>query len=60
MLQSIERIAHISENNASSAQEVTASIDEQLRAVQVVAESSADLTNEIMMLQDAIKRFKIR
>lgn len=60
MLNSIARIAHISESNASAAEEVTASIDEQLRAVQVVTESSSDLTNEIIMLQDAIKRFTIR
>jgi len=60
MLNSIERIANISESNASSAEEVQASIDEQLRAVQVVTESSADLSNEITLLQDSIKRFKIR
>lgn len=60
MMQAIERIALISETNASASEEVMASIDEQLRAVQVVTESSADLTNEIMQLQDSIKKFTIR
>lgn len=60
MMQSIESIASISETNASASEEVMASIDEQLRAVQVVTESSADLTNEIIQLQDSIKRFTIR
>lgn len=59
MLESITRIALISESNASSSEEVTASIEEQLRAVQVVTESSTDLTNEITTLQEAIKRFTI-
>lgn len=59
MLESITRIALISESNASSSEEVTASIEEQLRAVQIVTESSTDLTNEITTLQEAIKRFTI-
>ena len=60
MLDSIVRIARISESNASSSEEVSASIEDQLRAVQVVTESSSDLTNEIALLQEAINRFTIR
>ncbi|MEG0261043.1 MAG: methyl-accepting chemotaxis protein [Lysinibacillus sp.] len=60
MMHSIESIAIISEKNAASAEEVTASVDEQQRAIQVVTESSNDLTNELIALQDSLKRFTIR
>ncbi|MGE7690827.1 methyl-accepting chemotaxis protein [Lysinibacillus sp. NPDC097214] len=60
IIQSIESIAMISEKNAAASEEVTASVDEQQRAIQVVSESSNDLTDEITALQDSIKRFILR
>lgn len=60
IMQSIESIAMISEKNAAASEEVTASVDEQQRAIQVVSESSNDLTDEITALQDSIKRFILR
>ncbi|CAM5278627.1 hypothetical protein LSPH24S_09113 [Lysinibacillus sphaericus] len=39
-MQSIESIALISEKNAASSEEVTASVDEQQRAIQLISESS--------------------
>ncbi len=43
MLASIERIATISETNAGMTEEVTASVDEQQQAIQMVTNSSNDL-----------------
>ncbi|MGG2072030.1 methyl-accepting chemotaxis protein [Lysinibacillus irui] len=60
MMQSIESIALISEKNAAASEEVTASVDEQQRAIQLVSESSNDLTDEISALQESIKRFILR
>ncbi len=60
MIQSIESIAMISEKNAAASEEVTASVDEQQRAIQLVSESSNDLTDEISALQESIQRFTIR
>lgn len=60
MMQSIESIAMISEKNAAASEEVTASVDEQQRAIQLVSESSGDLTDEITALQESIKRFILR
>ncbi|WP_409367197.1 methyl-accepting chemotaxis protein [Lysinibacillus sp. 38-6] len=60
MMQSIESIALISERNAAASEEVTASVDEQQRAIQLVSESSNDLTDEISALQESIQRFTIR
>ncbi|MDM5250643.1 methyl-accepting chemotaxis protein [Lysinibacillus sp. G4S2] len=60
IIQSIESIAMISEKNAAASEEVTASVDEQQHAIQIVSESSNDLTDEITALQDSIKRFIIR
>ena len=60
IMQSIESIALISEKNAASSEEVTASVDEQQRAIQLVSESSNDLTDEISALQESIQRFTIR
>jgi methyl-accepting chemotaxis protein len=60
MMQSIESIAMISEKNAAASEEVTASVDEQQRAIQLVSESSNDLTDEISALQESIQRFTIR
>ncbi|HBT72280.1 MAG TPA: methyl-accepting chemotaxis protein [Lysinibacillus sp.] len=60
IMQSIESIAMISEKNAAASEEVTASVDEQQRAIQLVSESSNDLTDEISALQESIKRFILR
>ncbi|MEF7495046.1 cache domain-containing protein [Lysinibacillus sphaericus] len=60
MMKSIESIAMISEKNAAASEEVTASVDEQQRAIQLVSESSNDLTDEITALQESIKRFILR
>lgn len=60
MMQSIESIALISEKNAAASEEVTASVDEQQRAIQLVSESSNDLTDEISALQESIKCFILR
>ncbi|WP_107924088.1 methyl-accepting chemotaxis protein [Lysinibacillus parviboronicapiens] len=60
IMHSIESIAHISEKNAGTSEEVTASVDEQQRAIQLVSESSNDLTDEIAALQESIKRFILR
>ncbi|WP_332646482.1 methyl-accepting chemotaxis protein [Lysinibacillus sp. 54212] len=60
ILDSIERIASISEKTAAMAEEVTASTDEQQKAVQLVTNSSNELTNEIVGLQESIKKFTIR
>ncbi|MFJ7981145.1 methyl-accepting chemotaxis protein [Lysinibacillus xylanilyticus] len=60
IMQSIESIAMISEKNAAASEEVTASVDEQQRAIQLVSESSSDLTDEISALQESIKRFILR
>ncbi len=60
MLNSIENIATISEASAARTEEVTASVDEQLHAIQMVTESANNLTNEIQGLQSAIQQFNIR
>lgn len=60
MLTSIERIAKISETNAGMTEEVTASVDEQQNAIQMVTESANDLTNELQGLQESISKFKIK
>lgn len=60
IMRSIESIAMISEKNAAASEEVTASVDEQQRAIQLVSESSSDLTDEITALQESIKRFVLR
>ncbi len=60
IMHSIESIALISEKNAATSEEVTASVDEQQRAIQLVSESSNDLTDEITALQESIRRFILR
>ncbi|WP_286923294.1 MULTISPECIES: methyl-accepting chemotaxis protein [Lysinibacillus] len=60
IMHSIESIALISEKNAAASEEVTASVDEQQRAIQLVSESSNDLTDEITALQESIRRFILR
>lgn len=60
MIHSIESIADISESNAASAEEVTATVEEQQRAIELVTESSNDLSHEIAALQDTIQQFTVR
>ena len=60
MLASINRIAKISEANAGMTEEVTASVDEQQKAIQMVTNSSNELSDEILGLQQSISKFKIR
>ncbi len=60
MLSSIERIAVISETNAGMTEEVTASVDEQQKAIQLVTDASNNLSEEIHGLQESIKKFTIR
>lgn len=60
IIQSVDNIANISERNAASAEEVTASVEEQQRAIALVTESSNDLSQEIVALQDTIQQFTVR
>lgn len=60
IMHSIESIAAISEKNAAMTEEVTASVDEQQRAIQLVTNSSSELSDEIIGLQRSIKQFSIR
>ena len=41
-------------------EEVTASVDEQQKAIQMVTNSSNDLSDEILGLQKSISKFTIR
>lgn len=59
IIDSIERISRVSEENAAMSEEMTASIEEQQNAMAVVTHASTDLTEEIVDLQQAIKRFMI-
>ncbi|WP_342558410.1 methyl-accepting chemotaxis protein [Metasolibacillus sp. FSL K6-0083] len=59
MLISMDSIAHISEKNAVVTQDVTASVEEQQRAIELVTNSSNELTGEINSLQEAINQFKV-
>ena len=58
-MESIDSIATISEKNAGMTEEVTASVDEQQRAIALVTQSATDLSDEIMGLQQAINQFKL-
>lgn len=60
IMHSIDSIAAISEKNAAMTEEVTASVDEQQRAIQLVTNSSSELSDEIIGLQQSIKQFSIR
>lgn len=59
IMESIDSIATISEKNAGMTEEVTASVDEQQRAIALVTQSATDLSDEIMGLQQAINQFKL-
>lgn len=60
IMQSIESIATISEKNAAMTEEVTASVDEQQHAIQLVTQSASELSDEIVGLQQSINQFSIR
>ena len=60
MTRAIDGIAEISEHNAAAAEEVTASVEEQQKAIQLVTQSSNDLSEELAALQDSIQQFKVR
>ena len=60
MRAAIERIATISETNAGMTEEVTACVDEQQKAIQLVTASSNNLSDEIQGLQKSINKFTIR
>lgn len=60
MVDSISNIATVSEKNAAMTEEVTASVDEQQKAIQQVTLSASDLTEEIIGLQDSVKHFKTK
>lgn len=60
MTRAIENIAVISEKNAATAEEVTASVEEQQKAIQLVTESSKDLSLELSALQESIQQFTVR
>ncbi|MEK4231027.1 methyl-accepting chemotaxis protein [Solibacillus sp. FSL H8-0538] len=60
IMHSIESIASISEKNAAMTEEVTASVDEQQRAIELITQSSNDLSDEIIGLQESVKQFSIR
>lgn len=60
VIKSIESITQISENNAATAEQVTASVDEQQKAIQLVTEASNDLSLEITALQETINQFTVK
>lgn len=60
MADAIVGIAQLSDMNAAASEEVTASVEEQQKAVQIVTQSATHLSDEISDLSEAIKRFKIR
>ncbi|KGR77845.1 methyl-accepting chemotaxis protein [Ureibacillus manganicus] len=60
IVRAIDSITQISENNAATAEEVTASVEEQQRAIQLVTESSNDLTHELLSLQESISQFVVK
>ncbi|RHW34942.1 methyl-accepting chemotaxis protein [Lysinibacillus yapensis] len=60
MTLAIKNIAQISERNAAATEEVTASVEEQQKAIGLVAEASSDLSEEIAALQDSIQQFTVR
>lgn len=59
VVSSIERVAGVSEQSAAAAEEVTASTEEQLRALATVADSAELLNNASQELTERMKQFKI-
>ncbi|RUL53609.1 MULTISPECIES: methyl-accepting chemotaxis protein [Lysinibacillus] len=60
MTRAIESITEISERNAATAEEVTASVEDQQKAIHLVTEASNDLAEELSALQDSIQQFTVR
>ncbi|MGG0657317.1 methyl-accepting chemotaxis protein [Rummeliibacillus pycnus] len=59
IMDSMNSIMSVSEQNAGATQEVFASLAEQQKVIQVVAESATDLSDEIQSLKSSIEQFKI-
>lgn len=59
IVESIDHIASVSTENELATLEVFESIDEQQKVVNIVAESSMSLTDEINLLKTAIEKFKV-
>lgn len=60
MTAAIDSIAGMSEMNAAASEEVTASVEEQQNAIAIVTRSANELSDEIIALNEAIARFRIR
>lgn len=60
MTSAIATVADMSELNAAAAEEVTASVEEQQHAIAIVTTSANELSDEIIALNEAIARFRIR
>ena len=56
----IHSIAEISQHHTGMVQEVNASVDEQQRAVAVITDASNALTNDLLMLQEAVQQFRVK
>lgn len=56
----IHSIAEISQHHAGMVEEVNASVDEQQRAVAVITNASNVLTDDLLMLQEAVQQFRVR
>ncbi|MFC0270662.1 methyl-accepting chemotaxis protein [Metabacillus herbersteinensis] len=59
VMESIQSISAISEQSAAAAEEVNASTDEQLRALETVAHSAEELNDASKELQVLVSKFKI-
>ncbi|WP_191566858.1 methyl-accepting chemotaxis protein [Metabacillus idriensis] len=59
VIESIVSISAITEQSAAAAEEVNASTDEQLRALETVADSAENLSEATKQLQELVKKFKI-
>ena len=60
MAEAITSIAGMSEMNAAASEEVTASVEEQQNAIAIVTTATNELSDEIIALNEAIARFRIR
>ncbi|MEG0472975.1 MAG: methyl-accepting chemotaxis protein [Solibacillus sp.] len=59
IMESVGSIASISEKNSAMADEMTASIEEQQNAFELVTTSASELSEDITGLQQSIKRFTL-
>jgi methyl-accepting chemotaxis protein len=55
---SVENIAAVSQESAASTEEITSSMDEQLKAISVVADSAAELNDLISGLKQEVNKFR--